>query len=372
MLSIVNWLPVLDNNIVRIFKYIIFSYIFIYEISTFGIRYQSNYLSPKGLILILIMMIPGMVISFNFNAIIDILIPFLVLWIFNYKKQFYYKVLYNASFIVALISVFSIISYHTGLFNIEANGPWSSTFGEAGFGGYRTGYSDSLFLFVPFIVFWHRVKKKHLLSYETFIILIILYAQYLSGGRAGVIASLAVILFWFRTPTIFKVGMLLLVFSLSQLESVQEQFRVVDFEGNESDFNSITSGRVFLNSYYFEKFLEQPVFGYGFGEKEEMITSLEAHIVWLRNVIDGGIIYIFFLFYLFVEIYRKGTYNSTLTSEERKLFASLFLSTLIITFLEPNYLIGSVQGEIIYWILISILLKTHNSINSTVVEENKL
>lgn len=363
MLSIVNWLPFIDNSIVRLLKYIIFIYIFLFEISTFGIRYESNYLSPKGLVLILVLMLPGMALSIEANAVVDILIPFLVLWIFNYKKQFYYKVLYNASFVTALICVFSIISFNTGFFNVQANGPWNSTFGDAGFGGYRTGYSNSLFLFIPFLVFWHRVKRKSLVSYETLVIILLIYAQYISGGRAGVIASLAVVLIWLRTPLIFKGAFLILFLFLSQLENVQEQFRVADIDGYESDLNSITSGRVFLNNYYFDKFIERPIFGYGFGEKHEMVTNVEAHIVWLRNVIDGGIIYLLFLFYIFIEIFRKGMFNLTLTIEEKKLFASLFFATLIITFLEPNYLIGSVQGEIVYWILISILLKTHNRIS---------
>lgn len=357
MLSAVNWLPIIDNSVVRLLKYLIFLYIFLYEINQFGLRYISDYLSPKGLFLILASMIPGMALSMEYAATLDILIPFFILWTFNYKKQFYYKVLYNAIFVIAVICVFSIISYHTGFLNMEANGPWNSTFADAGFGGYRTGYSNSLFLFVPFLVFWHRVKRKRLISYELFLVIILIYAQYISGGRAGVIASVAVVLIWLRTPLVFKASFLLLFLILFQLETVQEQFRINDIDGYESDLNKISSGRVFINNYYFEKFSEQPIFGYGFGEKPEMITNIEAHIVWLRNVIDGGIFYFLFLFYIFIEIFRKGTFNLALTNEERKLFYSLFFTTLIITFLEPNYLIGSVQGEVVYWILISLLLK---------------
>ena len=46
-----------------------------------------------------------------------------------------------------------------------------------------------------------------------------------------------------------------------------------------------------------------------------------------------------------------------LDKDERKLFYTLFFISFLITFLEPNYLIGSVQGEFIYWLLISLLLK---------------
>lgn len=361
--SIINWLPILDNNIVRALKYLIFLIIFFYEVKHFGIRYSSQFLSPKGLLLILFAMIPGMFLSFGYDSFVDIIIPFILLFIFNYKKQFYFKALYMSAKFVALISIFSIISNSTGFFDIQANGPWNSTFGQSAFGGYRTGYSNSLFLYVPILIFWHRIKQKTLLSFDLVYILIIVYAQYISGGRAGVIASVIVILLWLRVAVSYKIAFLFLILFMSQLEVVQSQFRVQEMETSDNNsLNKISSGRLVLNSYYFEKFLESPFFGYGFGDKPEMYTSIEAHIVWLKNVIDGGIFYLILLLNIFIQIFKNARNNLTLTTEERKLFYSLFLTTFIITFLEPNYIIGSVQGEIVYWIVISLMLKTHNKV----------
>ena len=363
VLSIVNWLPILDNNVVRILKYIIFIYIFLYELFLFGLKEPSNFLSRRGLLLILVSMLPGIALSFDYTPIVDILIPFLMLWIFNYKKQFYFKVLYNASMVVALMCIFSIMAYYTGLFDMTPNGPWTASFGASGFGGYRTGYSNSLFLFIPFLVFWHRVKRKSIISHETIIIFLILITQYISGGRAGILASLVVIIIWLRISIPVKAIMFALVLIAFQSESVQEQLRVIDYDTDDEAINKLSSGRFFLNTYYFTKFQESPLFGYGFGEKPStIIMGTEAHIVWLRNVIDGGIFYLALLFYVFIEIYRKAKNNKTLTVEEKKLFYSIFLTTLIITFLEPNYLIGSVQGEVVYWLIISLILKTHNPI----------
>ena len=42
----------------------------------------------------------------------------------------------------------------------------------------------------------------------------------------------------------------------------------------------------------------------------------------------------------------------------------------LITFLEPNYLIGSVQGEFVYWLIISLVLKKRMALN--IEEENEL
>ncbi|PID69819.1 MAG: hypothetical protein CR985_03805 [Flavobacteriales bacterium] len=308
-----------------------------------------------------------MFLSLDFTAIVDTLIPFLMIFMFNYKKEFYYKVLYQSSKIVAIICVFSIFSNYTGVFDLIPNGPWSSNFGQAGFGGYRTGYSNSLFLYIPILVFWHRVKKKNLLALDFFLILLIIHAQYISGGRAGIIASLVVLLIWLRVSVVYKLTLLIFILFASQLDLVQEQFRFQDLETtDDTSLDKISSGRVVLNTYYFNKFLEAPVFGYGFGKKPEMFTAIAPHIVWLRLLIDGGIFYFFLILWFFREVFVKVKNNITLTSEERKLFYSIFFTTFIIMFLEPNYLIGSVQGEIAYWVVISLLLKpTIFKVNNT-------
>ncbi len=268
-----------------------------------------------------------------------------------------------------LISVFHVISYFTGLLNIEANGPWNATFGQSAFGGYRTGYSNSLFLYIPFLIYMHSARGKKIISKESLVIFTLILAQFASGGRAGLLTSLVVLFIWFKIPTILKVIMSFYVIFLFQLDLVQEQMRIVDLDVNEENYDAISSGRLFLNTYYFDKFLQNPMFGYGFGEKLEMITKIEAHVVWLRNVINGGVIYTALVFYIFLNIYKKIIGNLYLSSDERKLFNSLFFSTLIITFLEPNYLIGSVQGEMVYWLIVSLLLKNPISINKNVIQK---
>ena len=359
VLSVVNWLPLLDSGILRWLKYFLYGSIFLYELVNYKIRFISNYLSALGLFIIILTMVPGLVLSMDISAIIDIFIPFTVIWILNYKRDYYYNVLKKASMIVALICSFSVISYLTGFFNFEANGPFFASFAEAGFGGYPTGYSNSLFLFIPFLVYYNRVSKNSIFSWETLTIGVIIIAQYICGGRAGLLASLFVIFFGFRTSIYYKIALVALMVVFFQSPSVQRHFRLTNASQSryERNLDDISSGRVYLTNYYYQKFKERPIFGYGFGDKPEMQTSLEAHIVWLRNLIDGGIIYVIFLIYFFIEIFRRIRRNLTLSKEEHRFFLILFVSTLIITFLEPNYLIGSVQGEIVYWFIISLLLK---------------
>ena len=363
--SVVNWLPVIDNVIVRSIKYLLFIAIFLYEMRNNRLKFPSLYLSPVGLIMVLSSMIFGLLLSFKMNTIIDIIIPFLMIWVFNFPKEFYYKALYRAAILVVGICLFSIASHFTGFYDVKPNGPWDFTFGQAAFGGYSTGYSNSLFLFVPFLVFWHRVNDRPLISIETIAIVIIIVAQYLTGGRGGLLASGIVFFMSFRIRLIYKLVFIGMLFSVVQSESFLTQMRIKGSGGygNTIDMNTLSTGRVELSTYYFSKFKERPFFGYGFGDKDDIDNNIDVHIVWLRNTVDGGVVYLFFLIAIFVNILTLVRKNKTLDENEKKLFNALFYISFVITFLEPNYLIGSVQGEIVYWLLISLLIKKRPVVN---------
>lgn len=353
--SVINWVPIIPFNVVRVIKYLLFIYIFHFEYKHNQLFYPTIFLSPIGLFLILLSMVLGSLSSFNISRVVDILLPFIILWIFNFDKKFYYKVLYRSSIIVSFLCFCSIISSFTGILNLSPNGPWHSTFGEAALGGYSTGYSNSLFLYIPFIVFHHRRNNKKLYSTETFCILLILTSQYLSGGRAGLLSSLLVFFLSFRLSIVYKVILIMSIYFIYQTDSVQKQMRIISVNGDELTTERISSGRVSANIYYFDKFLEQPISGYGFGEKD-IYFGYEPHLVWLKNVINGGILYLLLLFVLFGSIFIRAVIK-VFDIEEKRFFFSLFTISFIITFLEPNYLIGSVQGELPFWICMSLFLK---------------
>lgn len=357
VLSVVNWLPIISAELIKSIKYFLFLFIFIYEIKSYGLKYPSFYLSPRGLILLIISMSFGLFLSFNFNTLVDVILPFIFLWIFNFPKEYYYRCIYNASIVIVIICVFSIFSYYTGIFNILANGPWNSTFGKAAFAGYSTGYSNSLFLFVPFLVFRQRSYNKKILSIETLAIIIIIIAQYVAGGRAGLLSSLLVFLLGYNISIIYKIIIIAMFIPFTQSEEFLVQMRIVNAYGDEIDSDRISSGRIGLGNYHLEKFYDNPIFGYGFGEKID-IDEIDVHIVWLKNAVNGGVFYVFFLLLIFISVLIKVISNRFyLTSEEFKLFIILFTISFLITFLEPNYLIGSVQGEFVYWLIISLMLK---------------
>ena len=67
--TVINWLPIVDASLIRAGKYIVFIIIFFYEIYHRNIEYPSLYLSPIGLIIILITMLSGMYLSTDFTAL---------------------------------------------------------------------------------------------------------------------------------------------------------------------------------------------------------------------------------------------------------------------------------------------------------------
>lgn len=354
--SVINWLPLINNEFVRIGKYLIFIIIFLFEIRNQKFRYPSFYLSPFGFLLIILSMSFGLVISFKITPIVDILLPFIILWIFNFDKQFYYLAIYKSALIISIICGLSIISHFTGFFDIPANGPWKTSFGNVAFGGSSTAYSGSLFLLVVFLVYWHKSEKKPLLSIEILSILVILISQYISGGRGGLLASVIVIVLGLNINIFYKFVFIFIFFVTINSNEFLVQMRILNQNSEEIDVDQISSGRIELNTYFYEKFLKNPIYSYGFNASEKF-GSMDPHIVWLKNAVNGGVIYLFFLIGLFIEIFRRVKMNITLEPTEIKLFFSLFFISFLITFLEPNFLIGSVQGEFVYWLLISLLIK---------------
>ena len=89
--SVINWLPIISTGLIRGIKYILFIIILSYEFKYFKFRYPSLYLSPIGLILIIISMVVGLGLAFSYPSIVDIVLPFVVIWIFNFPKEYYYR-----------------------------------------------------------------------------------------------------------------------------------------------------------------------------------------------------------------------------------------------------------------------------------------
>ena len=386
-LAPINWVPFVSVSNLSLFKTVIFALLFISAVNILRIEFPSVFTSIFGLLLILMTASLGLVSASApiFESLKDIILPFLTIWII-YNLKLTEAELIRAFLVgitgIAIVCTLSIISNVTGIFNFISPAPWFDDFGHGALGGYRTGWANSLFLFVPLLLYYANVKGKFPF-FVIFSLLAICGSQYISGGRAGFFASVATILLYSLRNSKSLVLVLLtayLIVTFIPQETFLKQFRAENISSryfNQEDVDRISSGRYEGYKVGVELFLARPLYGYGFGKSDDLSDLKgympEIHNTWLKRLIDGGLVFtipqFLFLFHCFYMI-RKRVIQMKLKDRKRYVvtyifFASLFFSALLITLVEPNYLLGSFQGEAFFWILIGFLLRP----GSTFVKE---
>lgn len=397
LLAPINWVPFITVSNLVLFKSLIFILLFISSVNVLKLEFPSVFTSFVGLLFILLTASLGMVSASSslFENLKDIILPFLTIWIF-YNVKLNESQLLDAFLIgiagIAIICMLSIISHVTGVFNFTSPAPWFDDFGHGALGGYRTGWANSLFLFVPFLLYYLNVGRNF--SFPIVVGLVaICGSQYISGGRAGFFASLAsIILFSLRNSKSLIVVSLLayLVITFIPEEAFIQQFRAENINSqyfNQEDVNRISSGRYEGYKVGLDLFLDRPLYGYGFGMSDDLSDLKgympEIHNTWLKRLIDGGLVFTVPLFLLFFHCFFKiRSKIIKLKLEDRKrykatyiFFISLFFPALIITMVEPNYLFGSFQGEAFFWIMIGYLLRTGSTVitvNANLSTENRM
>ena len=372
-------MPFVTVSDLSLFKTLIFGLLFISAVNIFRVEFPSTFTSIVGLLLILMTASLGLVSASApiFESLKDIILPFLTIWIiYNFKLT--EAELIRAFLIgiagIAIVCALSIISNVTGIFNFVSPAPWFDDFGHGALGGYRTGWANSLFLFVPLLLYYASIKGKFSFLI-IFSLLAICGSQYISGGRAGFFASVATILLFSlrNSKSLILVSLIAyLIVTFIPKETFIKQFRAENISSqyfNQEDVDRISSGRYEGYKVGLELFLARPLYGYGFGKSDDLSDLKgympEIHNTWLKRLIDGGLVFtvpqFLFLFHCFFVI-RKRVMQIKLKDRKRYLvtyifFTSLYLSALMITLVEPNYLLGSFQGEAFFWILLGFLLR---------------
>ncbi len=154
------------------------------------------------------------------------------------------------------------------------------------------------------------------------------------------------------------------VYSYVGIPTIEEYFRAsedqIETKEGTSTIDKISSGRVSVYQLGWELFKESPLIGNGFGATLYFTNGPDIHNTWLKRLVDGGIIFVLPLIFLFVSLYKtiiKKTRRYYNGENHKILIRTLFISSIFISMLEPNYLIGSFQGEAFFWALISTYLK---------------
>lgn len=392
VLSPMNWIPGIPLGFYNAAKIGLFILLTLLSFFLTPMSSPSRLLSFKGLMLVLFVSSYAFINAYNSNtayeSLKDICLPFvIILIIYNYQgsNEQLLSILYKAALVVGIVCFLSLISYLTGYFDFNPPAPFKDSFSSTAFGGYRTGWSNSVFLFVPFIIFYSLHKEGKLNGISILLLLGILSSQFLSGGRAGLLSSLICIAVFSlkRLAIILPIVMLACIIYFYLPENIlTEKFRTdpkivargksLKFMSDEEYVDGLTSNRIIGYKIGFELFLGSPLIGYGFGQSDplsdQMGYSPDIHNVWLKRMIEGGLLLFFILASIFYNAHKhikKKLKNLNTPHTEREyvfwfFFRTLFYLALAISMVEPNYLIGSIQGEAIFWISLAFLLRDQN------------
>ena len=367
----INWLPFTPLAIVNGLKYtfLILLLLFTFPPGSFSFR-SANVFTPFYLFFILACSIPLFFQAYEpaFVHIVDIGLLFLMCWIIYNSfltKEELFVVFYKVSIVIAIVCVLSIVSAATGI-TFSSPAPWNDPFSKGALGGYRTGWSNSIFLYIPFLLFtFFKSSSKKQKTVSVLAIVAIMGSQILSGGRAGLIASILAILAFsrFNAKLIIAFSIVAVIFStFIPFETIEEHFRASDEQienkAGAGRIDKISSGRVVGYQLGLDLFFESPIWGHGYGASDYLTDMKgyfpEIHNTLLKRLVDGGILLIVPILFLFLIFYKQCILNIERFSEARnhlRLFRILFFLGIYISMVEPNYLIGSFQGEAFFWAL---------------------
>ena len=374
----INWLPGISLTNYNILKTNVFILLVLILLKD-QVKKPTSFISIKGFIIILLSAVfaffNAVDASAMYSAIKDITIPFLlIIIIYNYRGSGLellniFKWVVMISIFISLLIVFSNL---TGSFDLMSPDPWDNLFSNSGLGGYRTGWSNSLFLVVPFILYYSkRVYGRYITLWSTIGVFVIMAAQFISGGRAGLLASFSsIILFATSDIRLLILYAVLMYFAFDYLQSdyVYKQLRLEKNKSivsyNEQDVDETSSYRMGGYIVGLELFKSKPVLGYGFGQADVLTDKFgyhsDIHNVWLKRMVEGGVLFVGSLIFFFLHFSKQIVKINKSTPSNVSFYKALVIPALLISFLEPNYMIGSVQGEAFFWVMVGFLLRNEN------------
>lgn len=250
--------------------------------------------------------------------------------------------------------------------------PYSVSRLGVGFGGERTGWSSGIALFFPIALlataFNERLGPYKRLFGSIASVGLIIGSQLASGGRSGLLASLATVVVLSVSGRIPKTVCLLSAlialagYKLAEPEWILQHLRLGRLEGVEA-----LQDLDYFSAYRIEDFLlalrlvgEHPALGYGIADPELFGLRREIHNVWLRMAMQAGIlapacfgaiVYVLIRNASCVIAHKRPTAGK---EASKSIFGLTVFSTLlgglIISMFEPNALIGSFQNSVLWWV----------------------
>lgn len=338
--------------------------------------FPSGVFGIPGLIILIFSMSPGLFQSGPaelVRRILDVLYGFIFLWSFYLYVRCrgdVYRVFFYASLIISFFSSIVVMSKFFPIINYGS--PYLKGFylSDTGFGGLRTGWSVGVSFFIPFCLMISFINGNK--NSIKFLILMLLFflpvfsSQVVVGGRSGIISSFIVIMIWFLKYKKYSIFWIILFLSLFlffiDIEWMISHLRLDRLEHGEGfdALNNFSANRILVYYEAVKMILDRIFLGYGFGEINGVFLKHgdAVHNLWLRMLLQAGIVSFFVLVFIFghyffagVKLYKKKLIdcpNYRFRYLAFAFFSSIF-SGFVLSMFEPNVILGTFQISAAWW-----------------------
>lgn len=391
--SMVYWLPGISVQALGLAKFglvgtaVLVTYLV--AIATDRMVFPKGLFGPLGFIALLLASFFGLIqaeASVAIDRLLDLVLSFTFLWSFyiisragvNVDRIFRFSVL-----IIAALCFLTVMYSITGIPNIQS--PYGQSLSTAGFGAKRTGWSGGLALFFALSVLFIRVEGKNkfrkTLSLLGFLLIAssIMGSQIVSGGRAGIVASLAgILLFVMLSPARRNISILLIIavvvayFLQDFLAEHLRLYRIIGTAASAQDIDSFSSGRMSGYQIAIDLFKAKPLVGQGFGQVSLLnygINYGEVHNLWLKLAMEAGLFLPLTLFGIvgsfLLSLLKRLRKDDVIGKQRTIIFGTVVAGGLLISLFEPNMLLGTFQNSAIWWAIVGVLIatKSRNSVD---------
>ncbi|MFV2069119.1 MAG: O-antigen ligase family protein, partial [Pirellulales bacterium] len=307
-------------------------------------------------------------LSTALRGTIEIVVAFGILWtlyVFERDIAPVWSVAAAAAVIQGVLSLL-IVAAFLGWIDLQSPDALNAnTIQDTGLGGWRTGWSNSVAMFVPFaLALVMRPGKVVVRLIGVGAVAATLLGQLISGGRAGVFVTLLSVLlmvtFAYGIPGIVIGLTAVFTGAYLLLSGFAARFGIDRFDEPFGDIDDLSSGRLELLRFGVEKVGERPLIGHGNGQPVVALANgdtLEIHNIWLRIAAEGGIFLVVSFAAVVLSILGKAVdvlWRATLAGsrapiiEAAALLASL-VGGIVISMVEPNIFFGTMHASAIWW-----------------------
>lgn len=364
-LSPIYWIPFLNisqfNSLIKTPLLLLIAFCLVFFVK---VRESKSWIY-RPFFLVILTFLP--VVIFHIDQLTDSILTLItyaisfLIFRLAYFRKFYFPAfpIYVVIFYLSLVCLDGFVSLGIPM---PSDSPRESLF-EAGFAAKRTGWSNSIALMLPItlMIINARIKRKFLQrQYAIAAFLLVLISQILCGGRAGIIGTLIVFFAYIYRPgrLYLLIAQMLILGSIvyySYSQEFVEVFRIQD------DIYDTSANRLIQYIYFFDMLKDGQLFGLGhYGTLDYFLNiyvNLEFHNVWLRSILDFGIIHGAALIILMLIILKDIVINRKLLFSDlnTRLCVGGILGGFIMTNLESRFIIGNIQNSLVFFFYLGII-----------------